>query len=193
MCRSVPEACRRAGYSEKVSYNQFKKPNIQAQIKYLEKQMAIHYVAEQYQVINELSAIAFTGIDDVAEWDAENNHFSIKEMEDISPLAMKAIKSVKNVTHKDGRRTLEVELQDKIPVLNMLMKYMGMLQDENKTVNVVNNLNVNDVDNRIQELLAKRNESKALAPVKEEEFEVIEVDNDGNPIDDGEIIDERIY
>jgi hypothetical protein len=71
--------------------------------------------------------LAGANITDVLEW-SENN-VSIKEIKDIPPSALQAIKKIKVTPTRSGDQ-IEVEMIDKVRVLQILSKSAGLLDQE---------------------------------------------------------------
>jgi len=89
-------------------------------------------------VAAELMSIGFANLTDVVRWDAEGNLQSLPS-EEIDDAALRAIKKVKSTvrTDKDGARsvTTEIELHDKVRVLQVLAKASGLLDEADKQPN----------------------------------------------------------
>lgn len=89
-------------------------------------------------VAAELMAMGFSNLHDVVSWDAEGN-IQIKPTEEIDDAALRAIKRIKTSTRhdKEGGRTVttEIELHDKVRVLQVLAKACGLLDKQEKAAN----------------------------------------------------------
>ena len=82
------------------------------------------------QLANQLLSLASANITDVLEW-SENN-VSIKEIKDIPESALQAIKKIKVTPTRSGDQ-IEVEMIDKVRVLQMLSKSAGLLDQEKES------------------------------------------------------------
>ena len=74
--------------------------------------------------------MASTNITDVIEWEGEE--VKIKEMKDIPETSLNAIKKIKVVPTKAGNQ-IEVELYDKVRLMQLLAKSAGLLDTENES------------------------------------------------------------
>jgi hypothetical protein len=83
----------------------------------------------------ELLAMGFANLTDVVTWDAAGN-VSIIASDQISETATRAIKKVKSTVKydKEGGRTetLEIELHDKVRILQVLAKACGLMDESEK-------------------------------------------------------------
>ena len=77
----------------------------------------------------ELLALASTKITDIIEWDAHQN-VTIKDIEEIPDHALAAIKKIRVVPGRDGQNGIEVEMIDKVRVLQMVAKSAGIMDRE---------------------------------------------------------------
>ena len=73
--------------------------------------------------------MASTKITDIVNW--ENNHVSIKEIKDI-PEALNAVKKIKVTPTRQGEQ-IEVELYDKVRLMQLLAKSAGLLDEEKES------------------------------------------------------------
>jgi hypothetical protein len=71
--------------------------------------------------------MASTNITDVIEWKGEE--VKIKEMKDIPETSLNAIKKIKVTPTKSGNQ-IEVELYDKVRLMQILAKSAGLLDEE---------------------------------------------------------------
>jgi len=71
--------------------------------------------------------MASTNITDVIEWEGEE--VKIKEMKDIPETSLNAIKKIKVTPTKSGNQ-IEVELYDKVRLMQLLAKSAGLLDEE---------------------------------------------------------------
>ena len=79
-------------------------------------------------VAKELVDIGKTNIADIMDWDEKGN-VTIKDSKNISEAALKSIKKIKVTPTKLGPQ-LEVELHDKVAVLEVLAKAAGLLEQQ---------------------------------------------------------------
>lgn len=69
--------------------------------------------------------MAGTTLKDVIEWD--DNGIRVKPSSDIPEQKLHAIKKIKQTTAKDGTKTLEIEMVDKVQLARILAKGAGLL------------------------------------------------------------------
>jgi len=81
-------------------------------------------------VAAELMAMGFANLSDLISWDAAGN-VTVKPSEEIDDAALRAIKKIRVTKGKDGP-TLELELHDKVRVLQTLAKACGLLDEAEK-------------------------------------------------------------
>ena len=74
--------------------------------------------------------MASTKITDIVNW--ENNHVSIKEIKDIPEKALNAVKKIKVTPTRQGDQ-IEVELYDKVRLMQLLAKSAGLLDEEKES------------------------------------------------------------
>ena len=74
--------------------------------------------------------MAATKITDIVNW--ENNHVSIKEIKDIPEKALNAVKKIKVTPTRQGEQ-IEVELYDKVRLMQLLAKSAGLLDEEKES------------------------------------------------------------
>jgi len=79
------------------------------------------------QLAEQLLMLAGANITDVLTW--SDNNVSIKEIKDIPPSALQAIKKIKVTPTRSGDQ-IEVEMIDKVRVLQILSKSAGLLDQE---------------------------------------------------------------
>ena len=102
------------------------------------------------RIAQELAAVAFTDITDVMS-DVE----TVKDFDDMSPTAKKAIKkiSVKEVANDRGvTRTVTLELHDKLRSLSELMKVLGIGGGDAQVVNGDVTVNNNTIQVKAEDL-----------------------------------------
>jgi len=82
-------------------------------------------------VAAELVSMAMVNLTDIVEWD-ENGNVTVKPSSEISDEAIRAIKKIKITTRhfkgEGNETTLDVELYDKVRVLQILAKASGLLE-----------------------------------------------------------------
>ena len=79
------------------------------------------------ELANQLLGLASANITDVLEW--SDNNVSIKEIKEIPERALQAIKKIKVTPTRSGDQ-IEVEMIDKVRVLQILSKSAGLLDQE---------------------------------------------------------------
>ena len=77
----------------------------------------------------ELINLSTAKISDIMTWDDQGN-VQVKATADISEAVLTAIKKVRIVPTADGRNAIEVEMIDKVRVLQTLAKASGLLDQE---------------------------------------------------------------
>ena len=82
------------------------------------------------ELANQLLGLASANITDVLEW--SDNNVSIKEIKEIPERALQAIKKIKVTPTRSGDQ-IEVEMIDKVRVLQMLSKSAGLLDQEKES------------------------------------------------------------
>ena len=82
------------------------------------------------ELANQLLGLASANITDVLEW--SDNNVSIKEIKEIPERALQAIKKIKVTPTRSGDQ-IEVEMIDKVRVLQMLSKSAGLLEQEKES------------------------------------------------------------
>ena len=75
-----------------------------------------------------LLCMANTKVTDIMSWDAQGN-IQVKASDQIPDHALQAIKSIKQMTDKDGNSFLDIEMFDKVGVLRLLAKASGLLDN----------------------------------------------------------------
>jgi len=90
-------------------------------------------------VAAELLSMGMANLTDVISWD-DKGRVTVKPSSEIDDAALRAIKKVKVTYTRDGDPTLELELHDKVRVLQTLAKATGLLDPtpaENEKPSVV--------------------------------------------------------
>ena len=83
------------------------------------------------KLAQELINLSTAKISDVMSWDAEGN-ITVKPSADIPDSVLTAIKKIGIVPTPDGRNAIDIEMIDKVRVLQTLAKASGLL-DQDKT------------------------------------------------------------
>ena len=83
------------------------------------------------KLAQELINLSTAKISDVMSWDAEGN-ITVKPSADIPDSVLTAIKKIRIVPTPDGRNAIDIEMIDKVRVLQTLAKASGLL-DQDKT------------------------------------------------------------
>lgn len=89
-------------------------------------------VLEQHKeaIAAELLAMGYANLTDIIRWDSEGNVHVLasKDIDDASLRAIKKIKQIKTTNREGGETTtLEIELHDKVRVLQVLAKACGLM------------------------------------------------------------------
>lgn len=131
-------AAREAGYSAKTADKQawqlLEKPRIHAEI---QKNIAERVKRTQItadRVVLELAAIAFSNLDDFAEWGSDghgDNFIRLRASDELTRDQKGVIKSIKHVrkTGKTNEDTLEIVREDKLSALDKLAKHLGLYRE----------------------------------------------------------------
>jgi hypothetical protein len=83
------------------------------------------------KLAQELINLSTAKISDVMSWDAEGN-ITVKSSADIPDSVLTAIKKIRIVPTPDGRNAIDIEMIDKVRVLQTLAKASGLM-DQDKT------------------------------------------------------------
>ena len=81
------------------------------------------------KLAQELINLSTAKISDVMSWDTEGN-ITVKSSADIPDSVLTAIKKIRIVPTPDGRNAIDIEMIDKVRVLQMLAKSAGLLDAE---------------------------------------------------------------
>ena len=73
--------------------------------------------------------LATAKISDVMSWDDKGN-VQVKATHEISPAVLGAIKKIRVIPNADGHNAIEIEMIDKVRVLQTLAKASGLLEQE---------------------------------------------------------------
>lgn len=181
---NATQAVERAGYSTKKNANRIasqnlSRPWIKAAIKKRARSSLARMNKNTDAVLQRLMALVFADITDFCEFNGEGIVF--KSDQEIDPAWLGAIQSVKSVAHHDSntgqmvRVEREFKLRDNIKPLEMLMKYLGLL-DKNAG-NEHNSVNINQL---VQVLVQHgRGPTNSLIQLPEPEPAPGEEDNHG--------------
>lgn len=126
------QAAIRAGYSPnsatEIASENLSKPHIKAYYKALLSAQAARLKVTGDKVINELAAIAFFQLPEIVK--ISNNKLAILETEKWSPVAKRAVESIK--IDKDG--AIAVKAHGKVSALTKLGEHFGMFTDYNVAI-----------------------------------------------------------
>jgi len=73
--------------------------------------------------------LATAKISDVMSWDDKGN-VQVKATHEISPAVLGAIKKIRVIPNADGHNAIEIEMIDKVRILQTLAKASGLLEQE---------------------------------------------------------------
>lgn len=128
-------AAKRAGYSERSAaergYELRQIPSVQRRIAELQAERAERTNITADRVLQELALIAFSNLDDFAEWGGDVdgiNVLTLKPSRELTRAQKAVIKSVKH-TRKRGKTdedTLEIVREDKLSALDKLAKHLNL-------------------------------------------------------------------
>ena len=132
------QAAIRAGYSRKTARIQasqhLTKLNIQKYLGELSGNLLEKVEVNAEMVVAEIKKIGFSKITDFLNWDATGKMtFKSSDEIDSSPIA-----KIQSSDTKEGKKSLEFRLHDKLKALEMLCKYLKMFS--NTQINQTNNM-----------------------------------------------------
>tara|TARA_R110002074_G_scaffold139781_4_gene285766 strand:- start:769 stop:1335 length:567 start_codon:yes stop_codon:yes gene_type:complete len=129
---NATQAAIRAGYSPNtakvIGSENLSKPAIVEYLGVLSGEVLANTDLTRDRVLDELSAIAFTNLEDLIDFDKADATLIEKDQRRLNTRS--AVKKIK-ITRKfesngESTETLEIELHDKLKALDMLGKYFGM-------------------------------------------------------------------
>lgn len=124
---NATKAAIRAGYSHKtagqIGDKLLKKAEISQALQSAFQKRSIRTQTTQDRVIEELKAIAFSGMKDVARWNASG--VELKDSNEISPEAAASVQVVEETTNQHGG-SLKIKQHDKLRALELLGRHLGM-------------------------------------------------------------------
>lgn len=125
------EAFRRCGRQEgdiaKTAACMLKRPEIRAGItKAMEERMIRTHVTQD-RVLSEIAAIAFSNLEDFADWNAGT--VTIRDSRAVPRSKKAAVQEIKETVTPAGT-TVSLKLYNKQPSLDLLAKHLGMLNDK---------------------------------------------------------------
>lgn len=136
---NATQAALRAGYSSKTAGSQgerlLRNVDVATRIQELQSQRSERTQITADRVLEELALIAFSNLDDFAEWGmnhASGENFLVLRSSDELTRGQKAvIKSIKRVrkTGKTEEDTLEIVREDKLSALDKLAKHLGLYKE----------------------------------------------------------------
>jgi phage terminase small subunit len=146
------KATEAAGYSKKAAKQQAYKllgeEAVQEYIQQLMAERSERTQAESDEVINELSAVAFTSLPDIVDFDGQK--VTCKSFEELTPTQRKALKKIKIKKRKIPGTTkgeiieeFEIELLDKLKSLELLGRHLAMFTDRTEHIADINIRSVN--------------------------------------------------
>ncbi|MEI6287718.1 MAG: terminase small subunit [Bacillota bacterium] len=153
------QATMRAGYSPKNCTSQsarlMKNPDVQAYIAVRQAKTSRRLGIAQERILNEVAKVAFFNITDVVDEDGKLKEGVARE--DTAAIACFKIKSSNLKNGSSVER--EIKLADKLAALELLMKYLGML-DKKVEIGFKNELAVSVMDalNSAKEMARKLEE-----------------------------------
>tara|TARA_B100000242_G_scaffold287896_1_gene255402 strand:- start:219 stop:629 length:411 start_codon:yes stop_codon:yes gene_type:complete len=77
---------------------------------------------------SEMLGLAKARITDIFDW--EGQQLSLKDVKDIPEHALAAIKKIKITPRQDGEDIIEIEMVDKVRIMQLLAKSAGLLDTE---------------------------------------------------------------
>jgi phage terminase small subunit len=124
---NATEAAKRAGYSDRsaaaIGAENLKKPAIAAAIAKRQADRAERTEITQDLVIQELAAIAFANVSDLATW--SGGRVSVKDSENVVNTALSAVAQVSETQHG-----ITLRMHDKRAALVDLGKHLGMFREK---------------------------------------------------------------
>lgn len=131
-------AAERAGYTDPNYGRQLLTfSSVSDRIAYLMQERSQRVGVTADRVLNELALIAFSNLDDYAEWGSAGgeNFMHLTPSRELTRAQKSVIRSVKH-TRKRGKTeedTLEIVREDKLSALDKIMKHLGMYRPEEGT------------------------------------------------------------
>lgn len=129
--RHITDAAKAAGYSEKSAHSQgsalLKKLEINTRIFEIRSAQMADVNITSKRVLQELAAIAFSSIHDVADYN--RGVLSLRDFRELSRQDKAAIQSIKIIHAKEGTN-IHFQLYDKQKALEMLGRYLALFNDQ---------------------------------------------------------------
>ena len=130
----------------------FQKAEIKARYKELIEKAAKRAEIKAEDILAEYKAIAFANGTDYAE--IKNGYVKLKDTEDLDEYKKKAISSI-----EETKFGISVKTHDKMKALEMLAKYVGLLENDKEDKNEIPTINLNIVDNtNLKEVMKEGND-----------------------------------
>lgn len=140
---NATQAAIRAGYSidsaRQIGSENLSKPSIKARIEAIRKDIDLRNGGLTQRLIDELSKIAFSNIQDYV---GESNE--VKDMAEIDRDQAAAVGSIKrsltefgDEDHGGTKTTVEFKLHDKVSAIEKLGRYVGLFENDNKQKSTV--------------------------------------------------------
>lgn len=118
-------AAARAGYAEGSAHVAASRLLRRSEIrKAIQAELEARFSITKLSVIEELAAIAFHDPGDYFSW--TESKLDVRPSDELSPLQMKAVGSVRQVNGRCGPR-IEIQLVDKLRALELLARILGLL------------------------------------------------------------------
>jgi phage terminase small subunit len=137
---NATKAAIRAGYSRRtassIGEENLRKPEIQKEIEKRMDDILEDRAVMTLRVIRELECIAFSDISHYVEFD--NGETRLKPLQDMDTRALASVVMDENVIRKGNDivktdNKLRVKMHDKIKALELLARYLGILNEKNDT------------------------------------------------------------
>jgi phage terminase small subunit len=154
-------AAVRAGYSKKYSerlgYRLLATPKIALAVAEKKKAIAARNDVSADRVIQEIARIAFADTTKVVR--IEHGRVVVEETENLDADHRAAVSEISETTTANGG-TLKVKLHDKVKALELLSRYLGILNDK---LNLSGRMEVESRDKELEALLESDPEARRLA------------------------------
>jgi phage terminase small subunit len=143
-----------AGYSKKTSRQiateNLTKPHIKEEIKgYIDSILSQYKDTLEYEIIQTYKTLAFYNVEDIIKKDGSLKVTDLKKLGELS----KCIKGIQTTFNAKGVKQVKIMLEDRDHALEMLSKYIGILRDNEVTINIFSEnvkQKIKEIENNVQ-------------------------------------------
>lgn len=160
LCLNASEAARKAGYgdrnSDKIGHQLLGNTRVSQAIQEYQKKAEVKFEISQEKIIQELAAIAFGNLGQVANWDEESMEAIPKN--EISEAGLKYIDGIEKITIGENCEKVVVKTlgSQKVKALHLLGKHVGLWKVEKDDGAGNDSNNRKAILGRVSDLLRKR-------------------------------------